>query len=60
MAIHEKAISVGIVGISGYTGQELARWLARHQGFRLTNVMSRSWAGNRWTVFTLSGRRTSP
>lgn len=45
MATHEKAISVGIVGISGYTGQELARWLARHRGFRLTCAMSRSWAG---------------
>ncbi len=36
---------VGIVGASGYTGEELVRVLARHPKVRLTTVCSRSLAG---------------
>jgi N-acetyl-gamma-glutamyl-phosphate reductase len=37
--------SVGIVGVSGYTGMELARLLVGHQGFELTRATSRAEAG---------------
>ena len=38
-------IQVGIVGASGYTGEELVRLLARHPRVRLAEVCSRSLAG---------------
>jgi N-acetyl-gamma-glutamyl-phosphate reductase len=38
-------LSVGIVGASGYTGEELVRLLARHPRVRLDAVCSRSLAG---------------
>ena len=36
---------VGIVGASGYTGEELVRVLARHPKVRLAAVCSRTLAG---------------
>ena len=38
-------LTVGIVGASGYTGEELVRILARHPRVRLAEVCSRSLAG---------------
>ena len=37
----------GIVGVSGYSGMELARILARHPNFTLGLVTSDKWAGKR-------------
>ncbi len=45
MAAPTSVLSVGIVGVSGYTGEELVRLLARHRGFRLTFAASRRHAG---------------
>jgi N-acetyl-gamma-glutamyl-phosphate reductase len=38
-------ITVGLVGVSGYTGMELARLLVGHPGFELTRATSRAEAG---------------
>ena len=38
-------IPVGIVGVSGYSGIELARLIARHPRFRLTAAVSDKWSG---------------
>ncbi|WP_284692228.1 N-acetyl-gamma-glutamyl-phosphate reductase [Desulfobaculum bizertense] len=38
-------IPVGLVGVTGYTGMELARLLARHPGLELVRATSRSEAG---------------
>lgn len=38
---------VGLVGVTGYTGMELARILLGHPGMRLTQVTSRKEAGKR-------------
>jgi N-acetyl-gamma-glutamyl-phosphate reductase len=38
-------VRAGIVGVSGYSGMELARLLSRHPRFRLTQVSSDKWAG---------------
>ncbi len=40
-----KQIRAGIVGVSGYSGVELARILARHPGIALTAATSDRWAG---------------
>jgi N-acetyl-gamma-glutamyl-phosphate reductase len=40
-------LRVGIVGVSGYSGMELARLLSRHPGFRLTFVTTDRWTGQR-------------
>src|SRR2546421_506861 len=40
-------VGVGIVGVSGYSGIELARLLARHPRFRPAFVTSDRWAGRR-------------
>ncbi|SDF25658.1 N-acetyl-gamma-glutamyl-phosphate reductase [Desulfovibrio legallii] len=42
-----KTISVGLVGITGYAGMELARLLAGHPQMRLTMACSRAEAGQR-------------
>lgn len=42
-----KPVSVGIVGVSGYSGMELARLLASHPTFRLTLVTTDKWQGKR-------------
>jgi N-acetyl-gamma-glutamyl-phosphate reductase len=42
-----KQISVGIVGVSGYAGMELARLLASHPNFRLSLVTTDKWQGKR-------------
>jgi len=42
-----KTITVGLVGVTGYTGMELARILPQHPAFRLTRVTSRAEAGRR-------------
>ena len=39
------AIRVGIVGVSGYSGMELARIVAAHPAFALAWVVSDKWAG---------------
>jgi N-acetyl-gamma-glutamyl-phosphate reductase len=41
----QPVIKVGVVGASGYTGEELVRVLARHPRVRLVSVCSRSLAG---------------
>lgn len=38
-------IPVGLVGVTGYTGMELARLLAGHSGFELVRATSRAQAG---------------
>ena len=40
-----KPVRTAVVGASGYSGQELLRYLARHPAFRLTLVTSRQQAG---------------
>jgi N-acetyl-gamma-glutamyl-phosphate reductase len=40
-----KAIPVGIVGVSGYAGMELARIVSRHPALQLTAAVSDKWAG---------------
>src|SRR3954447_12902573 len=40
-------IRVGIVGVSGYSGMELARILARHPSFRLSFVTTDRWMGKK-------------
>lgn len=47
MNIHamNSGIAVGIVGVSGYAGMELARIVARHPTFRLVAAVSDKWAG---------------
>jgi N-acetyl-gamma-glutamyl-phosphate reductase len=40
-------IPVGIVGVSGYSGMELARIVARHPGLNLVAAVSDKWAGRR-------------
>jgi N-acetyl-gamma-glutamyl-phosphate reductase len=42
-----KKISVGIVGVSGYAGMELARLLASHPNFQLSLVTTDKWQGKR-------------
>ena len=42
-----KSINVGLVGISGYAGMELARLLSAHPAMRLTLACSRAEAGKR-------------
>ncbi len=42
-----KEIKVGLVGISGYAGMELARLLARHPAMRLVCACSRAEAGKK-------------
>ncbi len=40
-------IRVGLVGVTGYTGMELARLLVDHEGFELVRATSRAEAGKR-------------
>jgi N-acetyl-gamma-glutamyl-phosphate reductase len=40
-----QTVRTAVVGASGYSGQELLRYLARHPAFRLTLVTSRQHAG---------------
>lgn len=40
-----KDIKAGLVGVTGYTGMEMARLLATHPGMRLVRATSRSQAG---------------
>lgn len=46
-----KTINVGLVGITGYAGMELARLLAGHPSMRLTMACSRAEAANAWANF---------
>ena len=49
-------IRAGIVGVSGYSGMELARLLARHPRFRLSMATTDRWAGKRLgDLIALSG-----
>ncbi len=43
----DKIFLAGLVGVSGYTGMELARLLAGHPNFRLMQATSRAEAGRR-------------
>jgi N-acetyl-gamma-glutamyl-phosphate reductase len=43
----DRRIRAGIVGVSGYSGMELARILARHPGFSLVLGTSDKWAGSK-------------
>jgi len=45
-----KRIPVGLVGVTGYTGMELARVLAGHPGLELIRATSRSEAGKKLSV----------
>jgi N-acetyl-gamma-glutamyl-phosphate reductase len=40
-------VPVGIVGVSGYSGMELARIVSRHPGLDLVAAVSDKWAGRR-------------
>ena len=40
-------ISVGIIGASGYTGEELVRILQNHPGVEIKSLTSRSHAGKK-------------
>ncbi|HOW68316.1 MAG TPA: N-acetyl-gamma-glutamyl-phosphate reductase [Candidatus Paceibacterota bacterium] len=40
-----KKVRVGVVGASGYSGEELVRLLLRHPGVDLTSITSRQYAG---------------
>lgn len=40
-----KPVPVAIVGASGYSGEELVRWILTHPGAQLTSVTSRQHAG---------------
>ena len=42
-----KHVSVGIVGVSGYSGMELGRLLASHPTFQLSLVTTDKWQGKR-------------
>lgn len=42
-----RLINVGLVGISGYTGMELARLLCAHPSMRLSSAVSRTEAGRK-------------
>ena len=46
-----KTINVGLVGITGYAGMELARLLAGHPFMRLTAGCSRPRRANAWANF---------
>jgi N-acetyl-gamma-glutamyl-phosphate reductase len=43
----DKMIRTGIIGVTGYTGMELARILLRHPAASLSFVSSRKWAGRK-------------
>lgn len=45
--MQHKTINVGLVGVTGYTGMELARILSVHPGFTLSVVTSRTEAGKK-------------
>lgn len=45
MSAQEPKLRAGIVGVSGYSGMELAKLLARHPRFDLTVATSDKWAG---------------
>jgi N-acetyl-gamma-glutamyl-phosphate reductase len=45
MTVGHSALKAGIVGVSGYSGMELARLLSRHPRFELTLATSDRWAG---------------
>src|SRR5882672_4514629 len=40
-----KAVRVGIVGVSGYSGMETARLVSTHPAFTLVSAVSDKWAG---------------
>ncbi|HXT98738.1 MAG TPA: N-acetyl-gamma-glutamyl-phosphate reductase [Polyangia bacterium] len=46
MANETSTVRAGIVGVSGYSGMELARILAGHPGFSLALAVSDKWAGD--------------
>jgi N-acetyl-gamma-glutamyl-phosphate reductase len=46
MSTASPRVRAGIVGVSGYSGMELARILARHPGFELTLAISDKWGGS--------------
>src|SRR5256885_13389228 len=46
MANEPSRVPVGIIGVSGYSGMELARLLAGHPRFSLALAVSDKWAGD--------------
>ncbi len=40
-------MKIGILGVTGYSGSELARWLLRHPKVTITSVTGRSYIGQR-------------
>lgn len=44
----EKGLRIGIVGATGYVGIELVRLLSAHRRFRMTRLVSQSYAGRRF------------
>lgn len=51
-----KTIPIGIIGATGYTGQELVRILSGHPGVELVSLTSRQEAGNRYSDLFPSSR----
>lgn len=51
-----KKFRIGLVGITGYTGMELARLLASHPHMELTMACSRTESGNASVTFIPSSR----
>lgn len=47
--MNEKSVKIGIVGASGYSGEELVRLLLSHPHAKLTTVTSRQYAGQTLT-----------
>ncbi len=46
MAEQQPSVRVGIVGVSGYSGMEMARLVANHPNFTLGLAISDKWAGD--------------
>ena len=46
-----QSVPTAVIGASGYSGQELLRYLARHPAFKLGTVTSRQSAGQRLSQF---------
>ena len=44
----EKGLRIGIIGATGYVGVELVRLLSAHRRFRMTRLVSQSYAGRRF------------
>ena len=52
-------LKAGLVGVTGYTGMELARILAAHPSIRLVAATSRQDAGRRLDAVSVAGESRS-